>query len=83
MMKNEDAKPNILSQEFTQQAAAAWALGRKEALAHGVAVFYRDMESGLEVMEQPDGRRFEIRFKPGAGRGKNYEVIRELTAHAA
>jgi hypothetical protein len=34
-------------------------------------------------MECPDGRRFEIRWIPGAPSGENYEVIRELTAHAA
>jgi hypothetical protein len=34
-------------------------------------------------MELADGRRFEIRWVPGAPSGENYAVIRELTAHAA
>ena len=44
--------------------------GRKafaETLAAGLPVFYID----------------EIRWLPGAPSGENYEVIRELTAHAA
>jgi hypothetical protein len=53
-----------------------------ETLAAGLSVFYVDTE-GLNVMECSDGRRFEIRWIPGAPSGENYEVIRELTAHAA
>jgi hypothetical protein len=34
-------------------------------------------------MERADGRRFEIRWLPGAPSGENYEIIRELTAYAA
>jgi hypothetical protein len=34
-------------------------------------------------MEQPDGRRFEIRFIPGAPSGENYEIVRELSRRAA
>jgi len=34
-------------------------------------------------MERADGRRFEIRWLPGAPSGENYEIIRELAAHAA
>jgi hypothetical protein len=48
----------------------------------GVPVFYIDA-GGLNVMESNDGRKFEIRWLPGAPSGENYEVIRELTAHAA
>ena len=61
------------------------AAGRKafeETLAAGLPVFYLD-ENGLNVMQQPDGRKFEIRWIPGAPSGKNWEIIRELTAHAA
>ena len=53
-----------------------------ETLAAGLPVFYRD-DDGLNVMQCPDGRRFEIRWIPGAPSGENYAVIRELTAHAA
>jgi hypothetical protein len=34
-------------------------------------------------MEQPDGKRFEIRFRPGAPGEENYEIVRELPATAA
>ena len=34
-------------------------------------------------MEQPDGRRFEIRFIPNAPGEQNYEMIREIAATAA
>lgn len=64
---------------------AVRAAGRKafvEALTSGLPVFYVDAE-GLNVMERSDGRKYEIRWLPGASSGENYEVIRELTAHAA
>jgi hypothetical protein len=44
--------------------------------------FYID-RGGLNVMERSDGRKFEIRWLPGAPSGENFEVIRELTASAA
>jgi hypothetical protein len=34
-------------------------------------------------MERADGRRFEIRWLPGAPSGESYEIIRELRAYAA
>lgn len=37
----------------------------------------------LDVMEQPDGRKFEVRFIAGAPRESNYRVIRELDRTAA
>jgi hypothetical protein len=74
---------DIFSDEFTRQAEGAWDRARDEALSQGVPVFYHDDESGLEIMEQPDGRCFEIRFIAGAPRGENYEIIRELPARAA
>jgi hypothetical protein len=64
---------------------AVQAAGRKafsEALAAGLAVFYLDA-AGINVMERADGRKFEIRWLPGAPSGENYEIVRELTAHAA
>ena len=69
----------------TQFDDAACAAGRKafaETLAAGLSVFYIDGE-GLNVMERADGCRFEIRWLPGAPSGENYQIIRELTAHAA
>jgi hypothetical protein len=69
----------------TQFDDAVWAASRKafaETLAAGLPVFYVDGE-GLNVMERADGRRFEIRWLPGAASGENYEILRELTARAA
>lgn len=69
------------SKEFDD---AVWAAGHQaflETLAAGLSVFYTS--NGLNVMEQPDGRRFEIRWRPGAPAGENYEVIREITARVA
>jgi hypothetical protein len=51
-------------------------------LAAGLPVFYLESD-GLEVMELADGRRFEIRWIPGAPSGENYEILRELKAHAS
>jgi hypothetical protein len=76
------AKLDIFTNEFTREAEAAWDSARDEALAQGVPVFYRDHGSGLDIMEQPDGRRFEIRLIAGAPREHNYEIVRELSAGA-
>jgi len=70
------------SAEFDEAVRAACHQAFLETLAAGLPVFYRDTD-GLNVMHRPDGRRFEIRWVPGAPSGENYEVIRELTAHAA
>jgi hypothetical protein len=70
------------SAQFDDAVWAACHNAFVETLAAGLPVFYVDAQ-GLNVMECPDGRRFEIRWLPGAPSGENYEVIRELTAHAA
>jgi hypothetical protein len=70
------------SPEFDAAVRAAGKQAFNEALAAGLSVFYIDSE-GFNVMEQPDGRRFEIRWLPGRPSGENYEVIRELKARAA
>jgi hypothetical protein len=70
------------SAEFDDAVRAAGHQAFLETLAAGLPVFYLD-DDGFEVMQCPDGRRFEIRWIPGAPSGENYEVIRELTAHAA
>ncbi|HVV47516.1 MAG TPA: hypothetical protein VHC72_20035 [Bryobacteraceae bacterium] len=71
------------SAEITSAFRAAVAEARKDALAAGVSIFYRDSTTGLDVMEQPGGRKFEIRYIPGAPRDRNYEVLRELDRSAA
>jgi hypothetical protein len=65
------------SKEFDDAACAATRRAFEETLAAGLPVFYLDDE-GLDVMEQPDRRRFEIRWIPGAPSGENYEILREV-----
>ena len=69
------------SKEFDEAVRDAGHQAFLDTLAAGLPVFYRDAD-GLNVMQYPDGRRFEIRWVPGAPSGENYEVIRELTGHA-
>jgi len=57
---------------------SAGASARLETLKAGVPVFYRDSTRNFDVMEQPDGRKFEVRFIAGAPRESNYRVVREL-----
>jgi hypothetical protein len=74
---------DILSDEFAEAAWAAGNRARQNALNQGHSVFFQD-EDGRYLMEQPDGKRFEIRFRPGASRdGDDYEIVRELPAAAA
>ncbi len=70
-------------QEFTAAIVSAGARARLETLKAGVPVFYRDWKLNLDVMEQPDGRKFEVFFITGAPRETNYRVIRELDETAA
>jgi hypothetical protein len=70
------------SPEFDEAVRAAGHQAFLDTLASGHSVFYVDRD-GLNVMELPDGRRFEIRWIPGAPSGENYEVIREVKARDA
>jgi hypothetical protein len=70
------------SVQFDDAVRAACRKAFAETLAAGLSVFYVDA-AGLNVMERGDGRRFEIHWLQGGPSGENYEVIRELTAHAA
>ena len=72
-----------LSEEFTEAIILAGARARLETLAAGVPVFYWDYAQNLDIMELPDGRKFEICFIPGAPGDSNYRVIRELDKTAA
>ncbi len=56
---------------------AATQQARLDTLTAGVPVFYRDAD-GLNIMEEPDGRKFEIRLIPGAPRERIFEIVREL-----
>lgn len=68
---------HFASVEFDEAVGAAGRRAFETTLAAGLPVFYLDCD-GLNVMEQPDGRRFEIRWIPGAPSGSNYEVLCEL-----
>jgi hypothetical protein len=73
---------DFCSAEFDDAVRAAGRKAFAETLAAGLSVFYIDGD-GLNVMERADGRRFEIRWLPGAPSGETYEIIRALTARAA
>jgi hypothetical protein len=70
------------SLEFDEAVAAAGRQAFQETLAAGLPAFYLD-ENNVELMELPDGRRFEIRWIPGAPSGANYEIVREVGRRAA
>lgn len=72
-----------LDEAFEVAAVEAFAEARQEALEAGIPVFYRDSESGANIMERPDGRKFEIRYSLNAPSDKHYEIIRELSRTAA
>lgn len=76
------APVNFASNEFDEAVRAAGRRAFDATLAAGLPVFYLDRQ-GLNVLEQPDGRKFEIRWIPGAPSGSNYEVVRELKSPAA
>ena len=56
------------SEEFTAALIAAGARAVQETLKAGVPIFYWDWKRNLDVMEKPDGRKFEICFIAGAPR---------------
>jgi hypothetical protein len=70
------------SPEFDAAMRAAGRRAFSDTLAAGLPVAYIDA-AGLNVLEYPDGRRFEIRWLAGAPSGENYAIVRELKANAA
>jgi hypothetical protein len=70
------------SPEFDTAAVAAYDRAFQETLSAGVPVFYIDAD-GRNVMENPDGSRFEIEWIPGAPSGRNYRPVRALSRRAA
>ena len=73
----------FFQEAFSAAIISAGARARLETLKAGVPVFYWDWKQNLDVMEQPDGRKFEVCFIVGAPRETNYRVIRELEGAAA
>ena len=74
---------DIHSEEFDRAMLEAGNRARLETLAAGIPVFYIENSTGLDLMEMPDGRKFEIRWLPGRPASENYEILREITTKAA
>jgi hypothetical protein len=71
------------SPEFDEAIRKATHEAFLETLRAGLPVTYLD-DDGLNVLEFPDGRRFEIRWSNSTlPSGKNYEIIRQLDTRAA
>jgi hypothetical protein len=73
---------DIFSDEFDQAVKAAAAKARQESFDLGLPVLSHDYESGIDILEQADGRKFQIRFLP-CDKGCKYEIVRELGLNAA
>jgi len=71
------------TQEFKDAIVVAGNRARLETVQAGIPVFYWDRKNNLDIMEQPDGRKFEICFIPGAPAASNSRVIRELDETSA
>jgi len=69
--------------DFTAAIVSAGARARMQTLKAGVPVFYWDSRRNLDIIERPDGRKYEIRFLAGAPGDRNYEVVRDLDETAA
>ena len=70
------------SDEFIEAVRTGTHKAFLETLQAGRPAFYLDAD-GLNVMELPDGRRFEIRWNPSSATGQNYDIVREMPARAA
>lgn len=70
---------NFLEDDFTAAVRSACALARIETLNAGIPVFYRDPKRGLDIMEKPNGRKYEICFLPGAPRDQTTKFCENWT----
>ncbi len=77
------ASGKFFEADFTAAVKAAGNQARLATLQAGVPVFYRDFARKLDVMEEPDGRKYEIRFIRGATGEQTFEVLRQLEEIAA
>ena len=68
---------DLFSPEFAERLKEVGRKARRDALAEGHPVVYRD-QCGCYVQELPDGRKFEIRCHPGAPRDQHVEPVREI-----
>jgi hypothetical protein len=72
------AKDAFFDDDFKAGVVAAGARARMETLAAGVPVFYLDDARNIDVMEEPSGRKFEIRYVSNGLSDWNYEIVSEL-----
>ena len=68
----------FFDEAFKEAICRAGAQARIETLRAGVPVFYKDRNLNVDLVEYPNGQKFEIRFLERARNGQNYEVVREL-----
>ena len=76
-------QPDIFSAKLEAAFKAGVADAIRESFKAGLSIFYHDYQAGIDVMEQPDGRKFEIRYIANAPGDCNHQVLRELTRSAA
>jgi hypothetical protein len=77
------ASSKILDGQFVDSAISIFARASQETLDAGVPIFYRDPESGMDVMERPDGSRFQVLFLSNAPLEDHYQIVRQLNRTAA
>jgi hypothetical protein len=70
-------QPSPETLAFVAEANACIAAAQAASLAAGVPIVYKDRE-GRYVEEHPDGRVFEIRFRPEETGDRHVEIVREL-----
>ncbi len=68
-------KDAFFDDDFKAGVVAAGARARMETLAVGVSVFYRDGAGNIDMMEEPSGRKFEIRYVSYGLSDWNYEIV--------
>ena len=72
------AKDAFFDDDFKAGVVAAGARARIKTLAAGVSVFYLDHVRNIDIMEEPSGRKFEIRYVSNGLSDWNYEIVSEL-----
>jgi hypothetical protein len=72
------AKGAFFDDDFKAGVVAAGARARIKTLVAGVSVFYRDGVRNIDIIEEPSGRKFEIRYVSDGLSDWNYEIVSEL-----
>ena len=74
-------QPSPETLAFVADANTCIAAAQAASPAAGVPIVYKDQE-GRYVEEHPDGRVFEIRFRPEKSGDDHVEILRQLTGPA-